>query len=130
MAQLPSHHCDVGRGSRPLGEARTVAPSLADHDVTDPQDAYHLAQSIERAQSIPADAIVVRQNWLRAYELTTDRGDKALYDYAHRPASIRTLPRARADRVGQEEGQPAHSDTSGDQTVQLAQQHDKARRNH
>jgi type IV secretion system protein VirB5 len=33
-------------------------------------------------RSIPADAIIVRQNWLRAYEWTTDRGAAALNDYA------------------------------------------------
>ena len=31
---------------------------------------------------IPADAIIVRQNWLRAYDFTTDRGAAALNDYA------------------------------------------------
>jgi type IV secretory pathway TrbF-like protein len=30
----------------------------------------------------PADPIIVRQNWLRAYEWTTDRGAAALNDYA------------------------------------------------
>ena len=31
---------------------------------------------------LPADPIIVRQNWLRAYEFTTDRGATALNDYA------------------------------------------------
>jgi len=33
-------------------------------------------------RSIPADAIIVRQNWLRAYDFTPDRGAAALNDYA------------------------------------------------
>ncbi|REF66754.1 VirB8 protein, partial [Paracoccus versutus] len=33
-------------------------------------------------RAIPSDAIIVRQNWLRAYEWTTDRGAAALNDYA------------------------------------------------
>ena len=65
-----------------LGEARSVAPASADYEVTDPQIAYHLAQFIERVRAIPADPIVVRQNWLRAYEFTTDRGAMALNDHA------------------------------------------------
>ena len=33
-------------------------------------------------RSIPADPVVVRQNWLRAYDYTTDKGAIALNDYA------------------------------------------------
>ena len=31
---------------------------------------------------MPADGIVLRQNWLRAYDFTTDRGAAALNDFA------------------------------------------------
>ena len=65
-----------------LGQAQAVAPAQADYRPTDPQVAWHLARFIEQVRSIPADAIVVRQNWLRAYEWTTDRGAAALNDYA------------------------------------------------
>jgi type IV secretion system protein VirB5 len=65
-----------------LGQAQAVAPATADYRPTDPQVAWHLARFIEQVRSIPADAIVVRQNWLRAYEFTTDRGAAALNDYA------------------------------------------------
>lgn len=65
-----------------LGQAETVAPALADYRPTDPQIAWHLARFIEQVRSIPSDAIIVRQNWLRAYEWTTDRGAAALNDYA------------------------------------------------
>jgi type IV secretion system protein TrbF len=65
-----------------LGEAQTVAPANADYRPTDPQIAFHLGRFIEQVRSIPADPIIVRQNWLRAYEFTTDRGAAALNDYA------------------------------------------------
>ena len=65
-----------------LGEAQTVAPASADYQPTDPQIAFHLGRCIEQIRSIPADPIIVRQNWLRAYEFTTDRGATALNDYA------------------------------------------------
>lgn len=65
-----------------LGQAQSVAPATADYRPTDPQIAWHLARFIEQVRSIPADPIIVRQNWLRAYEWTTDRGAVSLNDYA------------------------------------------------
>ena len=65
-----------------LGQAQAVAPAVADFRPTDPQIAWHLARFIEQVRSIPADPIIVRQNWLRAYDFTTDRGALALNDYA------------------------------------------------
>ncbi len=65
-----------------LGQAQTVAAAVADYRPTDPQIAFHLGRFIEQVRAIPADAIIVRQNWLRAYEWTTDRGAAALNDYA------------------------------------------------
>lgn len=65
-----------------LGQAQRVAPANTDYQPTDPQIAYHLAQFIEDVRGLPADAIVLRQNWLRAYDFTTDRGAAALNDYA------------------------------------------------
>ena len=65
-----------------LGQAQSVAPATADYRPTDPQVAWHLARFIEQVRSIPADPIVVRQNWLRAYEWTTDRGAASLNEYA------------------------------------------------
>ena len=65
-----------------LGQAQAIAPATADYRPTDPQVAWHLARFIEQVRSIPSDPIIVRQNWLRAYEWTTDRGAAALNDYA------------------------------------------------
>ncbi|WP_315810793.1 conjugal transfer protein TrbF [Bradyrhizobium sp. SZCCHNR3107] len=65
-----------------LGAAQAIAPATADYRPTDPQIAFHLARFIEEVRSIPADAIIVRQNWLRAYDFTTQAGALALNDYA------------------------------------------------
>ncbi len=65
-----------------IGEAQAVAPAVADYRPADPQIAWHLARFIENVRAIPADAVIVRQNWLSAYEFTTDRGAVALNDYA------------------------------------------------
>ncbi|HUO23694.1 MAG TPA: conjugal transfer protein TrbF, partial [Caulobacteraceae bacterium] len=65
-----------------LGQAQAVAPASAEYHPSDPQIAWHLARFIEEVRSIPADPVVVRQNWLRAYDYTTDRGALALNDYA------------------------------------------------
>lgn len=65
-----------------LGEAKMVAPATSTYKATDPQIAFHLARFIEQVRSLPADPIIVRQNWLRTYEFTTDRGAVALNDYA------------------------------------------------
>ena len=65
-----------------LGQAQAVAPAVADYQPSDPQIAFHLARLIEQVRSIPSYAIIVRQNWLRAYEFTTQAGALALNDYA------------------------------------------------
>ncbi|MDO5703917.1 MAG: conjugal transfer protein TrbF [Paracoccus sp. (in: a-proteobacteria)] len=65
-----------------LGQAQAVAPASADYRPSDPQIAWHLGRFVEQVRSIPADPIIVRQNWLRAYEFTTDRGAAALNEYA------------------------------------------------
>ncbi len=65
-----------------LGQTQAVAPAVAGYKPTDPQIAWHLARFIEEVRSIASDPVVVRQNWLRAYDYTTDRGALALNDYA------------------------------------------------
>ena len=65
-----------------LGQAQAVAPAIADYQPTDPQIAWHLARLIENVRSISADPVIVRQNWLAAYDFVTDKGAVALNDYA------------------------------------------------
>jgi type IV secretory pathway TrbF-like protein len=65
-----------------LGQAQAVAPALADYRPTDPQIAWHLSRFVDEVRGIPADPIVLRQNWLEAYNYVTDKGALALNDYA------------------------------------------------
>ena len=65
-----------------FGAAQAVAPAIADYRPTDPQIAWHLAHFIEEVRSITADPVIIRQNWLQAYEFVTDNGALALNDYA------------------------------------------------
>ena len=65
-----------------LGQAQAVAPALAGYRPTDPQIAWHLSRFIDEVRGIPADPIVLRQNWLEAYNYVTDKGALALNDYA------------------------------------------------
>ena len=65
-----------------LGQAQAVSPATADYQPTDPQIAWHLAHFVEEVRSIPADPVVLRQDWLDAYNYVTDKGALALNDYA------------------------------------------------
>src|SRR5712692_11016107 len=65
-----------------LGQAQVVAPATSDYQPTEAQIAYHLARFIEDIRGLPVDPIVLRQQWLRAYDFTTDRGAAALNDFA------------------------------------------------
>jgi len=65
-----------------LGQAQAIAPATADYRPSDPQIAFYLSRFIEEVRSIPADPVIVRQNWLRAYDFTSQTGAVALNDYA------------------------------------------------
>lgn len=65
-----------------LGQAQAVAPAVADDTPSDPQIAWYLAHFIDMVRALPADPIIVRQNWLLAYDFTTTSGAAALNDYA------------------------------------------------
>ena len=65
-----------------LGEAQAVAPAVADYQPTDPQIAWHLARFIQEVRGIPADPVVLRQDWLDAYNYVINKGALALDDYA------------------------------------------------
>ena len=65
-----------------LGQAQAVSAAVADYRPTDPQIAWHLARFVENVRAIPADPVIVRQNWLAAYDFVTDKGAVALNDYA------------------------------------------------
>jgi len=65
-----------------LGQAQAVAPADGSYQPTDPRLHSTWLRFIEDVRGLPADGIVLRQDWLRAYDFTTDRGAAALNDYA------------------------------------------------
>jgi len=65
-----------------LGEARSVAPAERVYDPTDPQIAWHLGQFIRNVRSVSLDPVLMRQNWLSAYDFATERGARFLGEYA------------------------------------------------
>jgi type IV secretion system protein TrbF len=67
-----------------LGQAQAVAPAERFYQPSDPQIAWHLAHFIEEVRSVPADPVVLRQNWLDAYNYVIDEGARTLDDYARR----------------------------------------------
>lgn len=64
------------------GEVRTVSATVANYEPTDAQIAYQLADFIKNVRSVSIDPIVVRENWLEAYNYTTDKASLTLNDYA------------------------------------------------
>lgn len=64
------------------GQVRAVGQAATPFKPTDAQIAHHLARFIADVRSLSIDPIVVRQNWLEAYEYATDRGAATLNDYA------------------------------------------------
>jgi type IV secretion system protein VirB5 len=65
------------------GQVRAIGEAATPYRPADAQVAYHLAHFITLVRSLSIDPIVVRQNWLDAYDYTTDRGAAVLNDYAH-----------------------------------------------
>lgn len=66
----------------PNGEAKAAGPAGQAYSPTDAQIAYHLARFVEKVRSLSIDPIVVRQNWLAAYDFVSDRAAVTLSDYA------------------------------------------------
>jgi type IV secretion system protein TrbF len=65
-----------------LGEVRRVGPAIEPYKPNDAAIAHFVAQVIENIRSLSIDPVVVRTNWLRAYDFVTDRGAQTLNDYA------------------------------------------------
>lgn len=64
------------------GQVRAVGEAAAPYQPNDAQIAFHLARFVGNVRSLSTDPIVVRQNWLQAYDYTTDQGAATLNDYA------------------------------------------------
>ena len=64
------------------GQVRAVGEAAAPYQPNDAQIGFHLARFVTLVRSVSIDAVVVRQNWLDAYDYATDRGAAVLNDYA------------------------------------------------
>ncbi|WP_306253764.1 conjugal transfer protein TrbF [Parvularcula sp. IMCC14364] len=64
------------------GTARAIGPAMDAYSPTDAQIAWHLAEFIKLVRAVSIDPVVVRENWLQAYDYTTDRGAATLNEYA------------------------------------------------
>jgi type IV secretion system protein VirB5 len=65
-----------------LGDARAVAPADRDYQPGDAEIAWHLARFVEHVRSVSLDPVLVRRDWLSAYDFVTRRGARFLDDYA------------------------------------------------
>lgn len=65
-----------------LGEARAVQAANVDYRPSDPQVAWHLARFITNIRSVSLDPVLMRRNWLEAYDFATRRGAQFLGEYA------------------------------------------------
>lgn len=65
-----------------LGEAHSVAPAIQNYRPTDGQIAWHLARFIGNVRSMSTDPVLVKRNWLDAYDFVTDRAAIFLNEYA------------------------------------------------
>ena len=64
------------------GQVRAVGEAATPYQPGDAQVAYHLGRFIGLVRGLSIDPIVVRQNWLDAYDYTTDKGAVVLTEYA------------------------------------------------
>ncbi len=65
-----------------LGEVRAVGPAIDSYQPNDAQIAWYLARFISDVRALSIDPVLVRQNWLEAYDFATERAALFLNDYA------------------------------------------------
>ena len=65
-----------------LGAVQAVAPAIQNYQPADQQIAWHLARFIEQVRGVSIDPVLVRRNWLEAYDFVTDKAAVFLNDYA------------------------------------------------
>jgi type IV secretion system protein VirB5 len=65
-----------------LGEARAVSEAEKAYRPNDAQIAWHLAKFVEHVRSVSLDPVLMRRDWLEAYDFATKRGAQFLGDYA------------------------------------------------
>lgn len=87
------------------GQVRAVGEAATPYRPNDAQTAHHIARFVTLVRSLSIDPIVVRQNWLDAYDYTTDRQGRG------RAQRLRTGQRpVRAHRQGVGDGADCQRD--------------------
>jgi type IV secretion system protein VirB5 len=66
----------------PKGGARAIGPASEVYKPSDAQIAFHLARFVDNVRSLSIDPVVVRQNWLKAYDFVSDRAAVTLNEHA------------------------------------------------
>lgn len=64
------------------GAVQTIGPAIQNYTPTDAEIAWYLARFITDVRSLSLDPVVVRRNWLEAYDYATDHGAVFLNQYA------------------------------------------------
>ena len=64
------------------GGTRAVGPAAETYTPSDAHIAFHLARFVEHVRALSIDPVVVRQNWLKAYDVVTDKAAVTLNEYA------------------------------------------------
>ena len=65
-----------------LGEARAVNEADVARTPSDPQIAWHLARFIQCVRGVSLDPVLMRRDWLSAYDFASQRGARFLDGYA------------------------------------------------
>ncbi len=65
-----------------LGQVRAVGPAIEPYDPTDAQIGWYLSRFVTDLRSLSIDPVIVRRNWLEAYDYVTERAAALLSDYA------------------------------------------------
>jgi type IV secretion system protein VirB5 len=65
-----------------LGEVQAVAPAITPYQPNDAQVAWYLARFITDIRSLSIDPVLVRRNWLEAYDFANDRAAVFLNGFA------------------------------------------------
>lgn len=65
-----------------LGQAQAISPADREYRPTDPQIAWFLARFITDIRARSLDPVLMRENWLQAYDFASKRGAIFLGEYA------------------------------------------------
>jgi type IV secretion system protein VirB5 len=66
----------------PQGQVKALGPVSERYAISDAQIAHGLERFIHDVRSVPLDPIVLRDDWLEAYDFATPRGALTLNEYA------------------------------------------------